>query len=54
VNVIIAGGMGARAQDLFAEQGIAVSTGASGDLPDKIVLSYMNNTLELGNNTCDH
>ncbi|HOO90481.1 MAG TPA: iron-sulfur cluster carrier protein MrpORP [Syntrophales bacterium] len=54
VNVIIAGGMGARAQELFAERGIAVSTGAPAAAPEEIVLSYMNSTLELGDNTCDH
>jgi len=54
VNVIVAGGMGARAQELFAERGISVSIGAPADDPEKIVLSYMNNTLELGDNTCDH
>lgn len=31
VNVIIAGGMGGRAQELFAENGIQVVVGASGD-----------------------
>jgi len=54
VNVIIAGGMGAQAQQLFAEQGIAVSIGAPADDPEKIVISYMNSALELGDNTCDH
>jgi len=54
VNVIIAGGMGTRAQELFAGQGISVSIGAPADDPEKIVISYMNSALELGNNTCDH
>lgn len=54
VNVVIAGGMGSRAQQLFAERGISVSVGAGSDDPEKIVLSYMNNTLELGSNLCDH
>ncbi len=54
VKVIIAGGMGSRAQQLFAERGISVSVGAGSDDPEKIVLSYMNNTLELGSNLCDH
>ncbi len=54
VNVIIAGGMGARAQELFAERGIAVSVGATSDDPEKIVTAYMNNALELGSNICDH
>ncbi|MCD6486570.1 MAG: P-loop NTPase [Syntrophobacterales bacterium] len=54
VNVIIAGGMGTQAQQLFAESGITVSVGASADDPEKVIISYMNNALELGGNTCDH
>ncbi len=54
VNVIIAGGMGMQAQQLFAESGISVSIGAPADDPEKIVISYMNSSLELGDNTCDH
>jgi hypothetical protein len=46
--------MGASAQKLFAERGISVSIGAPADNPEKIVLSYMNNALKLGDNTCDH
>ncbi len=54
VDVIIAGGMGTRAQQLFAESGITVSVGASSDDPEKLILAYMGNTLELGSNICDH
>ena len=54
VSVIIAGGMGTRAQELFAEQGISVSIGAPAGDPEEIVISYMNSVLELGSNICDH
>ncbi|MBW2650946.1 MAG: P-loop NTPase, partial [Deltaproteobacteria bacterium] len=54
VNVIIAGGMGSRAQELFAERGITVSVGASSDDPEKLIMAYMDNALELGGNICDH
>jgi len=54
VNVIIAGGMGTRAQQLFAESGITVSVGAASDDPEKLIMAYMDNTLELGGNICDH
>jgi len=54
VSVIIAGGMGMRAQELFAEQGISVSIGAPAGNPEEIVISYMNSVLELGSNICDH
>ncbi len=54
VHVIIAGGMGARAQELFAEQGISVSIGAPSDTPEAIVNAFMEGTLTLGDNICDH
>ncbi|HBG49416.1 MAG TPA: ATPase [Cyanobacteria bacterium UBA9971] len=53
-NVIIAGGMGMRAQQLFTEQGIKVIVGASEIDPEKLVLEYLNGTLVTGANTCDH
>ena len=53
-DVIIAGGMGQRAQQLFAQNNIKVVVGASGQLPEELVSAYLNNTLETGNNICDH
>lgn len=53
-NVIIASGMGMRAQTLFSEQGIEVVLGAAAGSPDEIVASYLNGTLETGENVCDH
>ncbi|MBU0715524.1 MAG: P-loop NTPase [Verrucomicrobia bacterium] len=53
-NVIIAGGMGQRAQNLFAENDIKVVVGAPGDEPDKLVISYLEGTLVSGTNVCDH
>ncbi|MFA5043785.1 MAG: iron-sulfur cluster carrier protein MrpORP [Kiritimatiellia bacterium] len=53
-NVIIAGGMGQRAQSLFAENDIEVVVGAPGDEPDKLVISYLEGTLVPGTNVCDH
>lgn len=53
-NIIIAGGMGQRAQMLFEENGIKVIYGvASGD-PEELVRQYLNDTLEAGENICDH
>jgi len=54
VDVIIAAGMGGRAQRLFQEQEIAVVVGAPSDTPETIVTSYMNGSLETGSNECDH
>ena len=53
-NVIIAGGMGTRAQNLFAESGIKVVVGASAGDPEVIVKEYIAGTLEAGDNICDH
>lgn len=54
VNRIIAGGMGQRAQQLFAEKDVNVTTGAMGECPREIVENYLNGTLTTGANTCDH
>jgi predicted Fe-Mo cluster-binding NifX family protein len=53
-NVIIAGGMGQRAQSLFAENGIDVLVGAPADFPEKIVKNFLSGTLQTGANACDH
>ena len=53
-NVIIAGGMGARALDLFAQNDIKVIVGASALTPEVLVKQYLDNTLQTGGNVCDH
>ncbi len=53
-NVIIAGGMGQRAQELFAAQGIQVIVGASAETPEKLIADYFAGTLQVGANVCDH
>jgi predicted Fe-Mo cluster-binding NifX family protein len=54
VNVIIAGGMGQRAQQLFAEQNISVVVGAPSAAPEALVTAYLAGTLVSGTNACDH
>ncbi len=54
VNLIIAGGMGQRAQQLFGNQGIQVVVGAEAGSPENVVTSYMDGTLQTGSNLCDH
>jgi Mrp family chromosome partitioning ATPase/predicted Fe-Mo cluster-binding NifX family protein len=54
VDVIIAGGMGQRAQQLFARNDIKVVIGAQGGSPDEIVSAYLAGDLETGENICDH
>ena len=53
-SVIIAGGMGQRAQQLFAQNGIEVVIGASAQPPEQLVEAYVNNALQTGENICDH
>jgi predicted Fe-Mo cluster-binding NifX family protein len=54
VDVIIAGGMGSRAQGLFGENGIKVLTGAPSLTPEELVEQYLANSLVTGENVCDH
>ncbi len=54
VNVIIAGGMGQRAQQLFAQNQIEVVVGAPAESPENLISAYLNNTLQAGENICDH
>jgi Mrp family chromosome partitioning ATPase/predicted Fe-Mo cluster-binding NifX family protein len=54
VNVVIAGGMGSRAQALFAQNGIQVVIGATAGTPETVVNAYLNGTLQTGANICDH
>jgi ATP-binding protein involved in chromosome partitioning len=53
-HVIIAGGMGTRAQQLFNENGIKVVIGAQSDVPEVLVHQYLSNNLMTGENICDH
>jgi ATP-binding protein involved in chromosome partitioning len=53
-HIIIAGGMGSRAQQLFVENGIKVVTGASADTPESLVRQYLSDNLVTGANVCDH
>lgn len=53
-TVIIAGGMGQRAQSLFAENGIKVVVGAPAEAPEELVSQYLAGTLVSGANACDH
>jgi len=53
VNVIISGGMGARAQMLFQQNKISVVTGSMEINPEKAVLSHVSGSLEAGNNQCN-
>ncbi len=53
VTCIIAGGMGPRARDLFAQRKIETVTGVAGPVRD-VVTSYLKGTLRLGEDMCHH
>jgi ATP-binding protein involved in chromosome partitioning len=53
-NVIIAGGMGQRAQQIFEQNGIKVVIGAPSHGPEQLVADYCAGTLTSGANLCDH
>ncbi len=54
VELIIAGGMGQRAQQLFAQNNIEVAVGAPADSPEGLVSAYLEGRLQCGENICDH
>ncbi|NLX14177.1 MAG: ATPase [Phycisphaerales bacterium] len=53
-TVIIAGGMGQRAQQLFAQNGIEVIVGVSCRPVEQVVNDYLEGALQAGENICDH
>ena len=54
INVILAGGMGSRAQDFFKEFGIEVIVGAQAADLKQIVNDYLTGNLKVGINGCSH
>ena len=53
-DMIIAGGMGQRAQQLFTQDNIAVLVGAPSSPPEQLVSDYLGGRLQSGRNACDH
>ncbi len=51
VDIIISGGMGATAQDIFAKNNINVIVGAKGEL-EKVINDFINGNLESTNSVC--
>ena len=54
VTDVISGGMGQRAINLFIDNKINVNVGAQPKSPKELVNEWINNSLETGNNLCDH
>lgn len=52
VNVVISGGMGPRAQNLFRELNIEPIIGVTGNVDD-VILDYLQGKLETGESTCN-
>ena len=53
VNIIIAGGMGPRAQALFNQKNIDTLIGVQGPV-DQVVEKFIKEELEIGEDLCDH
>lgn len=54
VDVILAGGMGAMAQDLFRRNNIEVHMGVAEDEPLALVQKFLRDELQTGENLCNH
>lgn len=54
VNLILCGGMGPRALEMFAQKGIEVITGAPVLMPEELVTAYFSGTLKTSPNSCNH
>jgi predicted Fe-Mo cluster-binding NifX family protein len=54
VNLVIAGGLGQRAQSLFQQNNIEVIVGAPQADSEQLVRHYLDGRLACGQNVCDH
>jgi len=54
VALVIAGGMGQRAQAIFQHHGVDVLVGAAPLRPEDLVAAWSAGTLQTGVNACDH
>jgi hypothetical protein len=53
-DVIIAGDLEHREQQVFADRGLQVVFGASCESPEKLVTEYLNSDLATGDHAIDH
>jgi len=54
VNLVLCGGIGPRALDLFVQKGIEVIIGAPSEEPEALVTAHFQGTLNTSANSCDH
>ncbi|HKL75359.1 MAG TPA: NifB/NifX family molybdenum-iron cluster-binding protein [Halanaerobiales bacterium] len=53
IDLVLAGGMGTRAINLFNDAGVEVVTGVKGDV-DNCINEYLAGNLDTDDNACDH
>ncbi len=53
-DLLIAGGIGARARDILEAAGVQVLSGAQGAGPENTVRAWFEGSLDLSGATCDH
>ncbi|MFH1687928.1 MAG: NifB/NifX family molybdenum-iron cluster-binding protein [bacterium] len=53
-DLIIAGGMGGRAIELFRQNDIDVVIGAPAGKPEDVAMAHLKGELKAGQNLCDH
>jgi ATP-binding protein involved in chromosome partitioning len=54
IKVILAGGIGKKAQALLNKSGVEVVVGVAESNPEKAVLDYLAGNLRVTTNACDH
>ncbi|XPV77324.1 MAG: NifB/NifX family molybdenum-iron cluster-binding protein [Desulfovibrio sp.] len=54
VNIVLAGGMGHKAIEIFQQNSVDVVTGALPASPEAIITDYLNGCLKTGANACSH
>ncbi len=54
VDIVIAGGMGVMAQNLFKENNIEVHMGVGEEEPSSLVERFLRDELQPGDNLCNH
>ena len=54
VSLVIAGGMGRRAQDFFRAAGVEIVSGAEPESPEVVLEQYLGGSLKTTENTCNN
>lgn len=54
VTLVLAGGMGPKAQEILKDKGVIAFCGVVSDTPDNIIADYLAGTLKVTHNACDH